>query len=107
MNLRLLIELSLRNVRRYARKSLGAVVIMAVAALTLNVLAGYVAGNLEVVRNAFVRWGARGHLVIEKPLSALARSTEGAGQELIGERERKLIERLLQDDPAVAVYGRT
>src|SRR5712691_7520959 len=98
--------LSLKNVRRYARKSLGSLVIMAAAVLTLDVLAGYVQGNLGVIQNAFVRWGARGHLIVEKPRSEMARTTEAAGQIPISAAEQAVIDSALRADPEVAVSAR-
>jgi putative ABC transport system permease protein len=101
-----LVSLSLKNVRRYARKSIASLVIMTVAVLALNVLGGYVDGNLEVLKNAFVRWGARGHLVIEKPRSDMARTVEAAGQIPITADEQKRIDGLLAADAQVATASR-
>lgn len=101
-----LLSLSLKNVRRYARRSLGSLVIMTVAVLALNVLGGYVAGNLDVLQNAFVRWGARGHLVIEKPRSEMARTVEAAGQVPISPEEQGRVDGVLAAEPGVAAAAR-
>jgi putative ABC transport system permease protein len=101
-----LISLSLKNVRRYARKSIASLIIMTVAVLALNVLGGYVDGNLDVLKNAFVRWGARGHLVIEKPRSDMARTVEAAGQIPISSSEQKRLDALLSAEGQVAVASR-
>lgn len=106
MSLGLLISLSLKNVRRHGRRSMGAIVIMTVSMLALNVLFGYIQANVDLIRDAFVRWGARGHLVIERPVSDLARAVEGAGQQPIASADQRRIESVLRDDAAVDAYAR-
>lgn len=101
-----LLSLSLKNVRRYARRSIASLVIMTVAVLALNVLGGYVDGNLEVLQNAFVRWGARGHLVIEKPRSDMAKTVEAAGQVPISPLEQAQLGAVLTAEPGVAAAAR-
>ncbi|WP_114153143.1 hypothetical protein [Chromobacterium haemolyticum] len=57
MNAKLLLSMSLRNVRRQGRKSVGTLVVMAVSILALCLLAGYMQSNVELIQNAFMRWG--------------------------------------------------
>lgn len=106
MPLGLLISLSLKNVRRHGRRSLGTLVIMTVSMLVLNVLFGYIQANVDLIRDAFIRWGARGHLVIERPASDLARTVEGAGQQPVALTDQRRIESVLRDDAAVDAYAR-
>src|SRR5438105_1545327 len=106
MNTKLLISLSVKNVLRYGRRSLGTIIIMVVSILALNVLLGYVDANLDLTRDAFMRWGARGHLTIERPRSALARTVEGAGQKPIGIADQRHIDEVLSHDEDVKVYAR-
>ena len=106
MNSSLLISLSFKNVLRHGRRSLGTVIIMVVAILALNVLLGYVDANLDLTRDAFMRWGARGHLTIERPESALARSVEGAGQKPLTPVDQRGIENILRGDDGVATFAR-
>lgn len=101
-----LATMSLKNVRRYGRRSLASLLIMACAVLALNVLGGYIAGNLDVLENAFVRWGARGHLVVERPASDLARTVEGAGQLPLDEGAQAVISEVLARDGDVAQVAR-
>ena len=106
MNAKLLLSMSLRNVRRQGRKSVGTLVVMAVSILALCLLAGYMQSNVELIQNAFMRWGARGHLVIERPASQLAREVEGAGQNPIGATMQAGIDKVLAADPDVAARAR-
>ena len=106
MNTKLLLSMSLRNVRRQGRKSISTLVVMAVSILALCLLAGYMQSNVELIENAFMRWGARGHLVIERPSSQLAREVEGAGQNPITAAMQGRIDRVLAADPAVAARAR-
>ncbi|OHX21885.1 ABC transporter permease [Chromobacterium sphagni] len=106
MNTKLLLSMSLRNVRRQGRKSISTLVVMAVSILALCLLAGYMQSNVELIENAFMRWGARGHLVIERPSSQLAREVEGAGQNPITAAMQGRIDRVLSADPAVAARAR-
>lgn len=104
---KLLVSLSARNVWRHGRRSAGTFVIMLVSVLALNVLFGYVAANLDLTRDAFMRWGARGHLVIERPTSPLAKQFEGVGQRPIEPPMQRAIEGILAADPAVAIFSRS
>ncbi|MDE1716090.1 hypothetical protein PWG14_26855, partial [Chromobacterium amazonense] len=106
MNAKLLLSMSLRNVRRQGRKSVGTLVVMAVSILALCLLAGYMQSNVELIQNAFMRWGARGHLVIERPSSQLAREVEGAGQNPITAAMQSGIDRVLSEDADVAARAR-
>lgn len=106
MKIALILEMSLKNVLRHGRKSLGTFLVMLVSAATLCVLFGYVRANVELIQNAFVRWGARGHLVIERPQSDLARMVEGAGQRPIDPILQAGIERALKAEPAVQAQAR-
>lgn len=101
-----LLALSLKNVRRHARTSLASLVVMAGAVLALDVLGGYVDGNLRVLESAFVHWGARGHLIIEHPSSELAKSVEGVGLVPLDEDQQSTIARVLAQDADVAVSAR-
>jgi putative ABC transport system permease protein len=106
MNSNLLISLSFKNVLRHAPRSLGTVIIMVVSIIALNVLLGYVDANLDLTRDAFMRWGARGHLTIERPESALADSVEGAGQKPLTPADQRGIENVLRGDGDVATFAR-
>lgn len=104
---KLLMSLSARNVWRHGRRSAGTFAIMLVSVLALNVLFGYVAANLTLTQDAFMRWGARGHLVIERPASPLAERFEGVGQHPIGQPMQRAIEGILAADPGVAAFSRS
>ena len=106
MNFALLLEMSLKNVLRHGRKSIATFVVMLVSAATLCVLFGYVQANVELIQNAFIRWGARGHLVIERPSSSLAHLVEGAGQLPIDAALQAKIDHALKADPAVQAQAR-
>jgi len=80
---------------------------MLVSVLALNVLFGYVAANLKLTQDAFMRWGARGHLVIERPTSPLAETFEGVGQQPIDAAMQRAIEAILAADPAVTAVARS
>lgn len=106
MNAKLLLSMSLRNLLRQGNKSLGTFVVMSVSILALCLLSGYMQSNVELIRDAFMRWGARGHLVIERPASELAKQVEGAGQlALTGEIQRR-IDEVLEADPQVITRAR-
>ncbi|MCX7293671.1 FtsX-like permease family protein [Janthinobacterium sp.] len=106
MNIALLLEMSFKNVLRHGRKSMATFRIMLVTAATLCLLFGYVQANIELIQNAFIHWGARGHLVIERPNSALAHQVEGAGQRPIDAALQATIERVLKAEPAVQAQAR-
>jgi len=98
--------LSLKNVLRHARKSRASLAIMTCAVLALNVLAGYIEGSLSVLEDAFVRWGARGHLIVERPASELAKTVEGVAQVPLDEREQRAIGQVLGADAEVIGVAR-
>lgn len=106
MHIQLLLSMSLRNVFRQGRKSMGTFVVMTVSVLALCLLAGYMQSNVELIENAFMRWGARGHLVIERPVSPLAREVEGAGQDPISDSMQGTIDRILAADPGALARAR-
>ncbi|WP_346838612.1 FtsX-like permease family protein [Microbulbifer sp. SAOS-129_SWC] len=104
--MKLLLSMSLRNLWRQGRKSLGTFVVMTVSILALCLLSGYMQSNVELIRDAFMRWGARGHLVIERPASPLARQVEGAGQRPLTGDIQARIEQVLEQDPDVVTRAR-
>ena len=106
MNLALIFEMSLKNVLRHGRKSTATFAVMLLSAAALCLLFGYVQANLDLIRDAFIRWGARGHLVIERPRSSLARLVEGAGQRPIDVAEQGRIERALRREGTVQAQAR-
>lgn len=106
MNLALILDMSLKNVLRHGRKSVATFVVMLLSAAAFCLLCGYVQANLDLIRDAFIRWGARGHLVIERPRSPLARLVEGAGQDAIAPADQVRIERALGREPSVRARAR-
>ncbi|WP_036024867.1 ABC transporter permease [Paraburkholderia dilworthii] len=106
MNSGILLSLSLRNVLRHGRRSVGTLIVMAVSVLSLGVLFGYVQANLSLTRDAFMRWGARGHLVIERPASPLAQLFEGAAQKPIDLSMQREIGAVLAGDAAPEAVAR-
>ncbi|MFV8780967.1 ABC transporter permease [Microbulbifer sp. SA54] len=106
MNISLLLGMSLRNLWRNGRKSRGTFAVMCVSILALCLLSGYMQANVELIRDAFMRWGARGHLVIEKPASDLARQVEGAGQIPLTLKTQARIEAVLKGDADVVTSAR-
>lgn len=106
MTFALILEMSFKNVLRHGRQSGATFLIMLVSAATLCLLFGYVQSNVELIENAFIRWGARGHLVIERPTSDLARLVEGAGQRPIDPAMQGRIETALKAEPAVQAQAR-
>jgi putative ABC transport system permease protein len=106
MSSSILVSLSLQNVWRHGRRSLNTILIMIVSVLTLDVLFGYVEANLDLTKNAFMRWGARGHLIIERPTSALARVFEGVGENPIDAKMQRRIADILAKDPSTSVVAR-
>jgi putative ABC transport system permease protein len=106
MNIALILEMSFKNVLRHGRKSTATFIVMLLSAAALCLLFGYVQANLDLIRNAFIRWGARGHLVIERPRSALASLVEGAGQLPIDPASQARIERALRSEPSVQAQAR-
>lgn len=106
MNTQLLLSMSLRNVKRQGRRSIGTFVVMTVSILALSLLAGYMQSNVDLIQNAFMRWGARGHLVIERPASQLAREVEGAGQNPIPAAMQNQINNILAAEPTVTAHAR-
>src|SRR3990167_6756163 len=106
MHTKLLLNMSLRNLLRQGRKSIGTLVVMAVSILALCLLSGYMQANVELIRDAFMHWGARGHLLIERPASQLAREVEGAGQLPLTAAMQQQIDELLTADREVAASAR-
>ncbi|MGL6162687.1 ABC transporter permease [Microbulbifer sp.] len=106
MTVKLLLTMSLRNLWRQGRKTLGTFVVMSVSVLALALLSGYMQSNVELIRDAFMRWGARGHLVIERPASELARKVEGAGQLPLTAALQERIDAVLVEDPQVVASAR-
>ncbi|MDM8350957.1 FtsX-like permease family protein [Pseudomonas sp. sp1636] len=106
MHTKLLLNMSLRNLLRQGRKSIGTLVVMAVSILALCLLSGYMQANVELIRDAFMRWGARGHLLIERPASQLAREVEGAGQLPLSAAMQQQIDTLLAADREVVASAR-
>ncbi|WP_226647057.1 ABC transporter permease [Microbulbifer variabilis] len=106
MTVKLLLTMSLRNLWRQGRKSLGTFVVMSISVLALCLLAGYMQSSVELIRDAFMRWGARGHLVIERPASDLARQVEGAGQLPLTADLQREIDAALDSDPEVVASAR-
>ena len=97
MSIRLLVGMSLRNVRRQGRKSVGTLTVMAVSVLALCLLAGYMTSTMDLVQNAFVRWGARGDLIIEQPASKLGFKMEGVGVTPLTASVQAKIDKVLAD----------
>jgi|GEM_PF-1828982 len=106
MTVKLLLTMSLRNLWRQGRKTLGTFVVMGVSVLALCLLSGYMQSNVELIRDAFMRWGARGHLVIERPASPLGRQVEGAGQLPLTAAIQAQIDRVLAAEPQLAASAR-
>lgn len=106
MNGKLLLSMSLRNLWRQGNKSLGTFVVMTVSILALCLLSGYMQSNVELIRDAFMRWGARGHLVIERPASELAKQVEGAGQLPLTAAIQRRIDAVLEAEPQVVTRAR-
>ncbi|MCX2778278.1 ABC transporter permease [Microbulbifer thermotolerans] len=106
MPVKLLLTMSLRNLWRHGRKSLGTFIVMTVSVLALCLLSGYTQSNVELIRDAFMRWGARGHLVIERPASELARRVEGAGQLPLTAEIQRRIEAVLDEEPQLQTHAR-
>ncbi|AWF79667.1 multidrug ABC transporter substrate-binding protein [Microbulbifer sp. A4B17] len=106
MTAKLLLTMSLRNLWRQGRKTLGTFVVMSISVLALCLLAGYTQSSVELIRDAFMHWGARGHLVIERPGSDLARQVEGAGQLPLTSELQEDISSVLASDPDVVASAR-
>jgi putative ABC transport system permease protein len=105
MSLRLAASMAAQNLRRHWRKSLSTLLVMAVGVLASNVLYGYVDATLEMTRNAFTRWGARGQLMIESPVSERA-SQEDAAKVLLDAEAQRRVEAALSADGRVATFAR-
>lgn len=106
MNTALLARMSLLNVMKQGRKSLGTLLVIAVSVMAFCLLAGYMQANVSLIENAFMRWGARGHLILERPTSSLAHKVEGAGQDPIEADMQARLDDLLAADPAVVTRAR-
>ncbi|WP_444943384.1 ABC transporter permease [Microbulbifer sp. ZKSA006] len=106
MTAKLLLTMSLRNLWRQGRKTLGTFVVMSISVLALCLLAGYTQSSVALIRDAFMHWGARGHLVIERPASDLARQVEGAGQLPLTAELQGDINSVLASDPDIVASAR-
>jgi putative ABC transport system permease protein len=106
MRLPLLLAWSLRNVLRQGRGSLARGAAMAAAVAMLCLLAGLLPSSIERIRAAFLRADARGHLVIDRPASALAGLLQGTGRHPIPPGMQAGIDAVLQADPDVAARAR-
>jgi putative ABC transport system permease protein len=73
--------------------------------LACNLLYGYVRANLDLTENAFTRWGARGHLMIESPVLANA-AQEDAAKILLSAPVQRDVEEMLRLDGRVARFAR-
>lgn len=102
MRIGLAVAMATKNLARYGRKSRATVVIMTVGIIAINVLYGYVVANLDLTKDAFTRWGARGDLMIERPASALGDTVEDSGEILLTSAEQAKIDKILGDDTRVA-----
>lgn len=98
-------RMAAQNLRRYWRKSLSTLLVMAVGVLACNVLYGYVAATLDLTSEAFTRWGARGQLMIESPVAEGA-AQEDAAKVLLTEDAQRTIEGVLGQTPDVVAYAR-
>ncbi|HEU4730855.1 MAG TPA: hypothetical protein VFT22_23330, partial [Kofleriaceae bacterium] len=98
-------RMAAQNLRRYWRKSLSTLLVMAVGVLACNVLYGYVAATLDLTSDAFTRWGARGQLMIESPVAEGA-AQEDAAKVLLTEDAQRTIEGVLGSNPGVVAYAR-
>jgi len=105
MEATLAIKMAARNLRRHARRALNTLLVMCIGFVTCTVLFGYVEANLEMTRDAFIRWGARGHLMIESPL-AEGTTQEDAAKALLPRPTQESIESILRADPRIRVYAR-
>jgi putative ABC transport system permease protein len=105
MTTSLVFRMAAQNLRRYWRKSLSTLLVMAVGILACNVLYGYVDATLELTSEAFTRWGARGQLMIESPVAEGA-SQEDAAKVLLSEQTQHDIEGVLTADRRVAAFAR-
>lgn len=98
-------QMATRSVRRYWRKSLSTLLVMAVGVFACNVLYGYVAATLDLTSEAFTRWGARGQLMIESPVAEGA-ALEDAAKVQLTEADQRAIEGVLGATPGVVAYAR-
>lgn len=106
MRIWLAVEIAFKNLRRHGRQSLATFVIMTVGLLATNVLYGYVIANLDLTKDAFTRWGARGHLMIEHPATSIGTVVEDSGEIPISGAEQDKVDRLLKADSRIAHYAK-
>jgi putative ABC transport system permease protein len=97
--LRLCSTLAFRNNLRNRRRTAFAAVVTAFGIVACSVLWGFVGSSLELTENAFTRWGARGHLIIESPLAD--GSQEDDAKKLLSSAEQRSIREILAADPRV------
>ncbi|SEJ19776.1 putative ABC transport system permease protein [Paraburkholderia diazotrophica] len=102
----ILLSLSWKNLRRHRRRSLGSVAVAVVSVLALCVLFGYVSANLHLTRDAFMRWGARGHLIIERPSSTLAQTLETGAKNPIDPAMQRKIDGILSTESSILAVAR-
>ncbi|MBI4508904.1 MAG: ABC transporter permease [Deltaproteobacteria bacterium] len=93
------------SVRRQWRKSLSTLLVMMGGVVACNTLYGYVRANLEMTRDAFIRWGARGHIIVESPMLEGA-SQEDAPKSLLGPATQKEVDKILSAEPKVRTFAR-
>ena len=105
MTTSLVFRMAGQNLRRYWRKSLSTLLVMAVGILACNVLFGYVAATLDLTSEAFTRWGARGQLMLESPVAEGA-AQEDAAKTLLTEDAQRTIDGVLDKTPGVMAYAR-
>jgi putative ABC transport system permease protein len=84
---------------------LSTLVVMVASFASCNVLYGYVRANLDMTRDAFTRWGARGDLILESPVLEHSSQEDGA-KILFTEDQQRTIAALLRDDRRVARFAR-
>lgn len=101
-----LVGIAARNLTRRLGSSLGAIAVMAVSVMALSLLASYSLANRDLIREAFMRWGARGHLIIERPTSSLGEKVEGAGQSALDEKQQHVIKAALDSEKEVESSAR-
>ncbi|ADO71018.1 ABC transporter permease [Stigmatella aurantiaca] len=105
MTTSLVFRMAAQNLRRYWRKSLSTLLVMAVGILACNVLYGYVDATLDLTSEAFTRWGARGQLMIESPVAEGA-AQEDAAKVLLTEEAQRTIDSVLGETQGVMAYAR-
>lgn len=97
--LSLCLHLALRNNLRNRRRTAFAVFVTTVGIVACSVLWGFVGSSLELTENAFTKWGARGHLIIESPLAD--GSQEDDAKKLLSAAEQQQVGEILAADARV------